>query len=127
MEDPATLLPLVALYVAKQRTQSKAIPIPRRRLDLERETDASCKFNFRFTRSEILELVELLEMPSPFPTARRYNVTAVEALCVLLNRLAWPHRLGSMVSRFGRSREALSTIFKAALDHIHDRFSHLLK
>ncbi|OQR84383.1 hypothetical protein ACHHYP_20676 [Achlya hypogyna] len=66
-------------------------------------------------------------MPSPFPTSRRYNVSAVEALCVLLNRLAWPHRLGSMVSHFGRSREALSTIFNAALHHINERFARLLK
>jgi len=130
MDDASTLLPLLGLLravKAKQRRKSRSIPIPSRRLNLKRETDTICEFNYRFRKVEIFELVQLLKMPSPFPTTRGYNVSAVEALCVLLNRLAWPHRLGTMVQHFGRSREALSSIFNAVLDHVHTQFAHLLK
>ncbi|RHY51097.1 hypothetical protein DYB30_013751, partial [Aphanomyces astaci] len=72
------------------------------------QTDTTCEFHFRFSKAEIQLLVALLEIPDPMITPQRYNASAVEALCIPLNRLAWPHRLGTMVLLFGRSREALS-------------------
>ena len=126
MADISLFLPLLGLIAKAAPTPTKAIDIPRGRFDLEKQTDATCQFNFRFKKCEIQQLAVLLEIPNPFRTPCRYNTSNVEALCILLNRFAWPHRLGSMVRLFGRSREALSVIANTTMRHIYDRFHHLL-
>ncbi|ETW01633.1 hypothetical protein H310_06264 [Aphanomyces invadans] len=86
-----------------------------------------CRFKFRFSKPHIVELVHLLEIPDPFTTKTRYTASAIEAVCIMLNRLAWPHRLGTMVQTFGRSREALSSIANSVVQHVYDKFGHLLQ
>ncbi|ETV68881.1 hypothetical protein H257_15234 [Aphanomyces astaci] len=103
----------------KWRGASAEVQVPRamaalhatsqQRFNLVGQTDATCDSHFRFSKAEIELLMALLEIPDPMITPQRCNASAVEALCILLNRLAWPHRLGTMVLLFGRSREALST------------------
>ncbi|KAF0698103.1 hypothetical protein As57867_003465, partial [Aphanomyces stellatus] len=124
-----TILPVLGLLVAlaASASRSRAISIPANRFDLADLTDADCRFKFRFNKQQIPELTQLLEVPDPFKTKARYRATAVEAVCIMLNRLAWPHRLGSMVQTFGRSREALSSIANETMLHVHSRFGHLLE
>ena len=51
----------------------------------------------------------------------------LEALCILLKRLAYPVRYCDMVPRFGRSVPDLCKIYHLMLNHIYDNFSYLLQ
>ncbi|ETV65102.1 hypothetical protein H257_18092 [Aphanomyces astaci] len=102
------------------------ITIPAGRFNFNSQTKADCRLKFRFGKTDIPELARLLAPPDPFITKARYHATAVEAICIMLNRLAWPHRLGSMVQIFVRSREALFALSNAAKLYAYERFGHLL-
>src|ERR1700741_1479687 len=65
-----------------------------RRLDLKLLDDRECMFHFRFTRSQIHELVQALGLPEIYKTADRHKFSSVEAMCVVLRRLAFPARWG---------------------------------
>ncbi|KAH9100329.1 hypothetical protein LEN26_015963 [Aphanomyces euteiches] len=106
---------------------SKVIHIPRGRFDLNKHSDATCDFNFRLRKNELKALAGLLEIPDPFVTSCCYKAEAVEALCIMLNRLVWPHRLGSTLNTFDRSREELSAIANETMNHVYSRFGHLLQ
>ncbi|ETV78812.1 hypothetical protein H257_07642 [Aphanomyces astaci] len=127
MDEGSILLTAAALLLNASEPHTRAIQIPRGRFNLMGQTDTMCEFHFRLGKAEIELLVALLEIPDPMITPHRYNASAVEALCILLNRLAWPHRLGTMVLLFGRSREALSVLSNGVMCHIYDRFKHLLR
>ncbi|OQR86303.1 hypothetical protein ACHHYP_10698 [Achlya hypogyna] len=126
MENGFLVVPLVAVFLQQLIAGSRAISIPDVRFNFNAQTDRDCQFKFRFTKSDIIELVRLFRLPDPVITANRYRASAVEATCIMLNRLAWPHRLGTMTQTFGRSREALSGIANYVMQHVYDTFGHLL-
>ncbi|CAH3163303.1 unnamed protein product, partial [Porites lobata] len=77
---------------------------------------------FRFGKDDILHLCEALELPE-FYTGHQGSVfTGIEALMVMLRRLAYPNRLCDLVDIFGRAEPELSII----VDDIYTRFNHLL-
>ncbi|EQC33593.1 hypothetical protein SDRG_08700 [Saprolegnia diclina VS20] len=82
---------------------------------------------FRFTKQQIVELVRFLCFPDEIITTHRYKADPLEAICIMLNRLALPHRLDTMVETIGRSREALSAISNHVMMHVYDCFHHLLE
>ncbi|OJD27217.1 hypothetical protein ACJ73_01382 [Blastomyces percursus] len=80
---------------------------------------------FRFTKDEIriilpymrLEMIEWLA---------RYQPSSEMALCIVLARLAYPHRYQDLTSIFGRSASFLASIFNDTVQHLTDRFRDLL-
>ena len=69
--------------------QSRAIHIPQVRINFETYDDETVKFEFRFSKEQIRELVDLLEIPDPFITSQnRYNSSAIEILLILLAQLS---------------------------------------
>jgi hypothetical protein len=127
MEEEFQALTVLTLLLGHVAQASRAISIPKERFDFDAQTEADCKFNFRFNKQEIPRLASILLLPDPVVTVGRYSASFVEATCILLNRLAWPHRLGTLTATFGRSREALSCIANTVMHHIYDQFAHLLK
>ena len=119
-------LGLVALLLRYKQRMTRAIYIPKTRFNFQAMTDSTARYHFRFTLHQLKKLTVLLEMNDQFEVRYRYKVSALEALCITLNWLAWPHRLGSMCTLFGRSREAISTVFTDVVNHIYERFKHLL-
>ncbi|OQR89183.1 hypothetical protein ACHHYP_06433 [Achlya hypogyna] len=117
MENGFLVVPLVAVFLQQLIAGSRAISIPDVRFNFNAQTDRDCQFKFRFTKSDIIELVRLFRLPDPVITDNRYRASAVEATCIMLNRLAWPHRRGTMTQTFGRSREALSGIANYVMQH----------
>ncbi|ETM97473.1 hypothetical protein PPTG_24940, partial [Phytophthora nicotianae INRA-310] len=91
------------------------------------QTDSVWRKKFRFGKGEILRLVQLFCLPEPFPTTQRYNVSALEGLCIFLRRMAYPVRLDDLEDFFGRDTTAISSISSAVLDFIYDKFNHLLE
>lgn len=80
----------------------------------------------RFTRSEVEELVEVLQLPNPIRADNRITEDPRTALCMLLARLAYPNRLCDLALKFGWSVERVSRISTETQRIIHDRWEHLL-
>ncbi|XP_078378299.1 uncharacterized protein LOC144661419 isoform X1 [Oculina patagonica] len=71
-------------------------------------------------------LLDALEIPEYYICSQRTNATGMEALMILLGRLAYPNRWCDLVTIFGRTESELSLIFNKIVDDLHDRFSNLL-
>ena len=98
------------------------------RVDFDREnlTSDQVILNFRFSKSQIYRLCDLLEFPDWLITEKGSKIKGIEGLCLLLRRLAYPQRLHDDIKLFGYSAPELSRFFNASLFHVHDRFQHLL-
>ncbi|RQM26924.1 hypothetical protein B5M09_011210 [Aphanomyces astaci] len=81
-------LPVLSMTLLLEESQehTRAIHIPRGRFNLMAQSYLTCDFHFRFKKNEIQQLKVLLEIPDPIITPQRYNASAEEALCILLNR-----------------------------------------
>ena len=89
-------------------------------------TEDECWADFRFHKDDLYRLQNALNFVEPIITDNRLNVDPLEALCILLKRLAFPCRYSDMIPRFGRSVPDLCLIFNKALDKVHSDFGHLL-
>ncbi|ETO72545.1 hypothetical protein F444_11360, partial [Phytophthora nicotianae P1976] len=56
-------------------------------------TDANCELEFHFDIGGLQRLCTLLQVSAVVITAHRDRVMAIEALCIMLRRLAYPQRL----------------------------------
>ena len=72
------------------------------------------------------ELVDILQIPHKLVMPQRTICTGLEALCILLKRLAYPCRYTDMVPCFGRNPTEICLIFNTLLDHLHTTHSHRL-
>ena len=59
-------------------------------------------------------------------TYNRVKFTAVEGLCLLLRRLAFPCRYFDLIAKFGRPKAVLCVIFNHMLSLIYDSFHRIL-
>ncbi|KAG6954529.1 hypothetical protein JG687_00011762, partial [Phytophthora cactorum] len=104
------------------------MPLPRHRMrvpfSFNALSDSVCTSRFRFDKSEMCILVKLLKI-TDITTRERTKATAMEALCVLLYKLAVPIRWEDIEDFFGRSSSGLSNIFVHVLDVLDRKFSKL--
>ncbi|OQR89275.1 hypothetical protein ACHHYP_20266 [Achlya hypogyna] len=63
------------------------------RFNFTAQSVTDCVYKFRFTKQQIFGL----RLPGKIITTHRYKAEPLEAICIMLNRVAWPHRLDSMV------------------------------
>ncbi|RPA89084.1 hypothetical protein L873DRAFT_1894669 [Choiromyces venosus 120613-1] len=96
------------------------------RLDLDSLTEEEWRNQFRFTQSEVEELVEVLQLPNPIRANNRITEDRRTALCMLLARLAYPNHLCDLALKFGWPVERVSHISTATQTIIHDQWEHLL-
>jgi len=80
----------------------------------------------RFTRKEVEELVNALQLPRIVRAANRITEDSRTALCMLLARLAYPNRLCDLALKFGWPVERVSRISTVVQGFIHDRWYHVL-
>ena len=97
------------------------------RFDLDLWDDVRCNIDFRFQKSHIFQLFEILNVPETLVTSQGTVCDGVESLCILLKRLAFPCRYTDMVPIFGRSSVELCLIFNTLVDHFYDLHSHRLR
>ena len=64
---------------------------------------AECKTDFRFEKSDISLLVDVLQMPDTFTCPNGTVCDSKEELRVILKRFSYPCGLSDMISTFGRS------------------------
>ena len=94
--------------------------------NLENISDAECTAEFRFLKSDVYKLAEVLQIPPLIKCYNRSVFDSLECFCVFLKRFAYPCRYGDMVPRFGRPVVELCLMLNATLDHIYNRFGRLL-
>lgn len=98
----------------------------RKSLNFEDLNDEECLLYFRFSKEDLLKLVELLRLPEHYKCSNRSVVTGLDGLLILLRRLTYPNRLCELCNEFGKSPTALSIIINTVLDDIYMRFCDIL-
>jgi hypothetical protein len=84
------------------------------------------RLQFRFSREEIERLLVLFALPPHMTTKENTTFNAVDGLCILLRRLAYPVRYHDMTEMFGRHESAICHIFYCVLEHVHAKFYDIL-
>lgn len=89
-------------------------------------SNTECKTELRFEKNDVYILLHLLGIPNKIVCCQGNTCSGIEALCILLKRLAYPCRYTDIVYRFGRNPTAMSLIFNEVLDIIYDNNHHRL-
>lgn len=77
-----------------------------------------------FRRSDLTRLVRILGIPDPFYTSKQNKLPAIEALALLLARLAFPSRLVDLEDKFGYiRRETISMVIQELTGLIYDQWA----
>jgi hypothetical protein len=118
------LLTRIILNRPRRHAHSFSVEIPR--FDLGDYSDEECVNLFRFTTTQLAELIHHLRIPGSIIAPNRSRATGIEALCITLRRLAYPNRWHDLRYVFGRQASELSLFFTEILEHIFKHFSHLL-
>lgn len=118
----------VALARLRRLENEGPPPTPPYRFCLDSWVESACLLKFRFSHSEINMLAEYLDLSE---IVRINNgcclaIPRIEALCIVLHRLAYPIRYGDLVSIFGRSISSLSQIHCEVIQLLAERWEHLL-
>jgi hypothetical protein len=69
---------------------------------LENFTDSQCKTVFKFFKEGLAILKQRLRIPDKIVCRNHTVVSGIEALCILLRRLAYPNRLEDLTDMFSR-------------------------
>ncbi len=133
---------LVALFEYFDDEEDMFLPIleelvrPRKNLEfpyweyahfnLERVAEDDCRAQFRFKKEDMGRLLNALQIPDKVICPNGTIADGMEALCIMLRRMAYPCRLGDIVPLFGRSAPEHSLITSEVIEHISNRFGNLL-
>ena len=96
------------------------------RFDLDTWDDTQCWYHFRFMKNDIYRLKEALHIPDTVLTYNRMKLDGEEALCMFLQRFAYPCRYVDMISNYGRSIPEFSIVTNMMVEYIYGTFSHVL-
>ena len=96
-------------------------------LDAISEDDAYAEF--RFLKNDIKRLGRALRLPNEIICSfcNDLRIGSVEALSILLKRLAYPNRYSDMISRFEEPVPHLSMVVNQMMDKIDSEYGHLLR
>lgn len=83
-----------------------------------------CLSEFRFRKQDIPLLADVLQVPDVITCYQRSVCTGLEALCVVLRRLAYPCRYADMIARFAKPVPVLCMINNYMIDFIYQTHSH---
>ncbi len=91
--------------------------------DIDNFSNAQCRSLFRFEKDHLIELSELLCLPS-YVSHTDLPWSALEGTALMLRRLSYPGRLSDLAPHFGRSPSECSVIFNSMSADVHHRHSH---
>ena len=74
------------------------------RFSLESMLEDECLSEFRVAKKDVPRLARALQIPNDIICKNGTKATAIEGLCILLRRLAYPCRYSDLIPRFGRSK-----------------------
>ena len=83
-----------------------------------------CLAEFRFRKQDIPLLADVLQVPDVITCYQRNVCTGLEALCVVLRRLAYPCRYAVMIARFAKPVPVFCMINNCMIDFIYQTHSY---
>ena len=83
--------------------------------------DSKCLAEFRFHKSDILVLLDILQLPQTVICRQGTNCNGIEGIFIALRRVAYPCRYSDLIQWFGRPVVELSMISKLVMDTIYQR------
>lgn len=108
--------------------KSKNLDLPCKQylpFNLDYMEEDECLNEFRVRKCDLPILVDVLGIPNEIVCDQRSVVGGVEALCMLLKRLAYPCRYSDMMQRFGhRQVPVLCMATNSVLDYIYSAHHH---
>lgn len=96
------------------------------RFDFEKLSEEESWTMLRFQKRDVHRLKIALRVPEKIRLQQRSVFSGLDALCVLLRRLAYPNRWFDLVKLFGRTSAELSLVCTFMVEHITETFGHLL-
>ena len=93
------------------------LPPPHHDFTLDQFTEVECREYFRFTQTEIQQILPYLRLDE-IVYQHRYTATPEVAFCVLLSRLSSNKCLKDDLGLFARSRTEQSVIFNDVVTHL---------
>ena len=94
------------------------------KLSHENKDPTECKADFRFQKSDISLLVDVLQMPDTFTCPNGTVCDSTKGLCVILKGFSYPCKLSDMISTFGRSVPELSMINNKVTEWMYNVHGH---
>ena len=91
-----------------------------RKFNLEDIDESECLPEFRFRKSDIPLLADVLGLPDSYTCHQGTVCDGIEGPCLLLKRFAYPCRYSDLISRFGRPVPELSMISTLVMNTIYD-------
>ena len=91
------------------------------KFDLDLIDPAECKAEFCVEKNDLPLLYNALGIPETIECRQGSIFDGMEALCMLLRRLAYPCRYSDMISRFPRPVPVLSMITTTVMDYVYQQ------
>ena len=82
---------------------------------------------FRFKRDDVYLLKNHLNLQDCYKAGSKIKWSAIEGICILLRRLAYPNRLCDLVPLFGRHKTELSIIVNVMLNEVYRKTHHTVE
>ncbi|ETO62230.1 hypothetical protein F444_19839 [Phytophthora nicotianae P1976] len=114
-----------AVFFSELATMAKPVPTRRVPFNFNSVSEDESLIRFRFSRAELVMLIELMGLTENI-TRERTKASAIEALYILLYRLAAPVRGTELQDYFGRSESGISNIFLHTLNFLDVKYKKLL-
>lgn len=89
-------------------------------------TDIQSWAFFRFYPKDIIDMVNLLQIPDKLVIENGCTVSGIDALCILLKRFSYPCRLMELERFFVRPKTTISMIINTLVDLLYANHKHRL-
>ena len=89
-------------------------------------SEAECKSEFCFKKDDIERLAREFRLPQKYICPNGTTASAVEGLCMLLKKFAYPCRYSDLIPRFGRLKPEICLIVNTVMRDFCGRFGHKL-
>ena len=94
--------------------------------DWDSLSDEECKAEFRFYRNDTYQMLDVLQLPDEIICYNRFHVDGFEALCIMLERFAYPCRCLDVMLRFAKPVPQLCMASNHVMNLIYTQWNHLL-
>ncbi|XP_033105865.1 uncharacterized protein LOC117108086, partial [Anneissia japonica] len=93
---------------------------------LETLSNDECNAYFRFFKEDIHHLKDVFHIPDQVKCRNNSKIEGIEALCIMLQRYAYPCRYVDIIKTFARPVPQLCLITGQMTNHIYNMFGRLL-
>jgi hypothetical protein len=123
----ATLVAAISVLTQGQQVVRYRAPIEYRSFEfsLNDHSDTFCVAYFRFTKSQIAELLSHFRLDT-ITFRSRYRPSPELALCIVLFRLSHPDRYKDNFWLIGRSQSYQSSVFTDTIHHLVERYRQMV-